>query len=125
MPPMRKVCVSSTTRCLDLTLAHCSPSSTWVPNGNTGEIKAARKGTGHPNSHADGSGLVSSLTGTPLRTKVHRTTFTLLQPKVCCVSLQSEVCYFSFQSEVCYFSLQSEVWYFSLQSEVCYFSSSI
>ena len=40
----------------DRTLAHCSPSSKWVPSGNTGEIKAARKGTGHPTSHADGSG---------------------------------------------------------------------
>ena len=29
-------------------LAHCSPSSKWVPGGNTGEIKAARKGAGHP-----------------------------------------------------------------------------
>ena len=26
----------------------------WIPGGNTGEIKAARKGTGHPTSHADG-----------------------------------------------------------------------
>ena len=26
-----------------------------VPGGNTGEIKVARKGTGHPTSHADGS----------------------------------------------------------------------
>ena len=24
-------------------LAHCSPSSKWVPGGNIGEIKAARK----------------------------------------------------------------------------------
>ena len=30
-------------------LAHCSPSSKWVPGGNTrGKLKAARKGTGHP-----------------------------------------------------------------------------
>ena len=27
-----------------------------IPGGNTGEIKAARKGTGHPTSHADGPG---------------------------------------------------------------------
>ena len=40
---------------LGLMLAHCPPSSKWVFAGNTGEIKAARKGTGHPNSHADGS----------------------------------------------------------------------
>ena len=32
------------------TLAHCPPSSEWGPGGNTGEIKAARKGTGHPTS---------------------------------------------------------------------------
>ena len=25
----------------------------WVSGGNTGEIKAARKGTGHPTSYAD------------------------------------------------------------------------
>ena len=35
---------------------------------NTGEIKAARKGTGHPPRKADGSGQVSSLTGTPQHT---------------------------------------------------------
>ena len=35
-----------------------------------------RKGTGHPTSHADGSGWLSSLTGTLLRTKVYETTFT-------------------------------------------------
>ena len=35
---------------------HCSPSSIRVPGGNTGEIKAERKGTGHPTSYADGSG---------------------------------------------------------------------
>ena len=45
-------------------------------NGNTGGIEAARKGAGHPTSHADGSTQVSSLTGTPLRTKVYGTTFT-------------------------------------------------
>ena len=51
-------------------LAHC------VPGGNTGEIKAARKGIGHPTSFADGSGQVPSLTGTLIRTKVYGTTFT-------------------------------------------------
>ena len=32
------------------------------------EDKGVRKGTGHPTSKADGSGQVSSLTGTPQRT---------------------------------------------------------
>ena len=27
----------------------------WVPSHNIGEIKAAKKGAGHPTSHADGS----------------------------------------------------------------------
>ena len=35
-------------------LTHCSPSNKWVPCGNTGEIKVAKKGIGHPTSHADG-----------------------------------------------------------------------
>ena len=33
-------------------LAHYPPSSEWGPGGNTGEIKAARKGTGHPTSQS-------------------------------------------------------------------------
>ena len=37
-------------------LAHCSPNREWVPGGNTGEIKVARRGTGDPTSYADGSG---------------------------------------------------------------------
>ena len=37
------------------------------------------KGTGHPTSHAYGSGQASSLTGTPLRTKVHWTAFTFIR----------------------------------------------
>ena len=48
---MRKVYGSSPTRCPDGMLAHCSPSSKWVPGGNTGEIKAARKGTAPPLPH--------------------------------------------------------------------------
>ena len=48
-------------------LAHCSPSSEWVPGGNTKETKTVRKGTGHPTSHANGPGQVSSLTGTLLK----------------------------------------------------------
>ena len=31
-------------------LANCPPGSKWRPGENTGEIKAARKGTGHPTS---------------------------------------------------------------------------
>ena len=49
-------------------LAHCSPSSEWVPGASTGGMKVARKGTGHP----------TSLTGTPLRTKVYGITLILL-----------------------------------------------
>ena len=56
MFPVWKVYVSSPARGLDLMLTHCSPSSEWVPGGNTGKIKAARKGIGHPTSHAGGSG---------------------------------------------------------------------
>ena len=41
----------------------------------TGEIKSARKGTGHPTSYADGSALVSPLTCTPLRTQIYGTNF--------------------------------------------------
>ena len=32
------------------------PAANGYLGGNTGETKAARKGTGHPTSHADGSG---------------------------------------------------------------------
>ena len=60
------------------------PAAKWVLSGNTGEIKAARKGTGHPTSHADGSGEVSSLTGTPLSTKVYGTT---------CIDILKNACY--------------------------------
>jgi len=56
MPPVRKVYGSNPTRCPDLMLADCSPSSKWIPGGNTGEIKAARTGTDHPTLNADGSG---------------------------------------------------------------------
>ena len=56
-------------------LAHCSPSSKWVPGGNTGEIKATRKGTGHHTPNADGAGKVSSLKGISIRTKVYGTNF--------------------------------------------------
>ena len=36
--------------------AHCSLNSEKVPGGDNGEIKAAGNGTGHPTSHANGSG---------------------------------------------------------------------
>ena len=56
--------------------AHPLPSSKWVPGGNTGEIEAARKGTGHPTSYRVGSGYFSSLIYTLLRTKVYGTNCT-------------------------------------------------
>ena len=37
----------------------------WVPGGNTGEIKAAKKGTGHPTSQSQWLSTSVSLTGTP------------------------------------------------------------
>ena len=43
---------------------HCK----WVPGGNTGEIKAARKGTGYPTSQSRWLSTSVSLTGTPQRT---------------------------------------------------------
>ena len=47
---------------------YSSPSSKWVPGGNTGEIKAARKGTGHSASQSRWLSTSVSLTGTPQRT---------------------------------------------------------
>ena len=44
------MCRRSTARYPKWMLAHCSPSSEWVPDGNTREIKAVRKGTCHPTS---------------------------------------------------------------------------
>ena len=44
------------------------PEANWVPGGNTGEIKAARKGTGHPTSQSRWLSTSVSLTGTPQRT---------------------------------------------------------
>ena len=29
-------------------LVLCSPSSNWVPSGNNGDLRAAKKGTSHP-----------------------------------------------------------------------------
>ena len=62
--------------------AHRSSRSECVPDGNTGKIKAAGKGTGLPTLYADGPGKVSSLTGTPLHMKVYGTTF--IRRKVTC-----------------------------------------
>ena len=45
---MPKTTVRDPPRANGWTLAHCPPSSDWVPGGNTGGIKALRKGTGHP-----------------------------------------------------------------------------
>ena len=47
---MPKTTVRGPPRANGWTLAHCPPSSEWGPDGNTGEIKAARKGTGHSTS---------------------------------------------------------------------------
>ena len=47
--------VETLTECLP-TVHPTAPSSEWVPGGNTGEIKAASKGTEHPASHADSPG---------------------------------------------------------------------
>ena len=47
---------------------HCPPSSKWVPGGNTGEIMAVRKETGHPTSQSRWLSTSISLTGTSQRT---------------------------------------------------------
>ena len=47
---MPKTTVRDPPRANGWTLAYCSPGSEWGPGGNTGEIKAVRKGTGHPTS---------------------------------------------------------------------------
>ena len=47
-------------------LAHCPPSSKWVPGGNTGDIKVGGgKDLVNLPHNTDGPGQVSSLTGTP------------------------------------------------------------
>ena len=68
LPTVAKTTVRDPPRANGRTLAHCPPSSEWGPVGDTREIKAARRGTGHPTSKADGSRQRSSLTGTPQRT---------------------------------------------------------
>ena len=50
LPTVPKTMVRDPPRANGWTLAHCPPSSEWGPGGNTGEIKAARTGTGHPTS---------------------------------------------------------------------------
>ena len=50
LPTVPKTTVRDPPRAIGWTLAHCPPSSEWGPGGNTGEMKAARKGTGHPTS---------------------------------------------------------------------------
>ena len=47
---MAKTTLRDPPRAYGWMLAHCPPSSEWGPGGNTGEIKAARKGTDHPTS---------------------------------------------------------------------------
>ena len=47
---MPKTTVRDPPRTNGWTFAHCPSSSEWRPGGNTGEIKAARKETGHPTS---------------------------------------------------------------------------
>ena len=49
---MPKTTVRDPPRANVWTLAHCPPSSELKPGGNTGEIKATRKGTGHPTSQS-------------------------------------------------------------------------
>ena len=49
---MPKTTVRDLPRTNGWTFAHCPPSSQWGPGGNTGEIKAARNGTGHPTSQS-------------------------------------------------------------------------
>ena len=51
LPTVAKTKVRDPPRVSGWVLAHCPPSGEWGPGGNTGEIKAARKGTGHPTLH--------------------------------------------------------------------------
>ena len=48
----RRSAVRDTPRAKGWALAQCPPNSERGPSGNTGEIKAARKGTGHPTSQS-------------------------------------------------------------------------
>ena len=50
LPTLPKIAVQDPPGTIGWKLALCPPSSKWGPGGNTGEIKAARKGTGHPTS---------------------------------------------------------------------------
>ena len=55
MFPVRKVDGSSPTRGVDWMLAHCSPNSDWILDGNNEVIKEVRKGIDHLNSNDNGS----------------------------------------------------------------------
>ena len=48
LPTVPKTTVRDPPRANGWPLAHCPPSSEWGPGENTGEIKATRKGAGHP-----------------------------------------------------------------------------
>ena len=50
LPNFPKTTVRDPPRTNGWKLSHCPSSSKWGPCGNTGEIKAARKGTGHSTS---------------------------------------------------------------------------
>ena len=50
LPTVPKTTVREPPRTNGWKLAHCSPDSKRGPDGNTGEIEAVRKGTGHPTS---------------------------------------------------------------------------
>ena len=50
LPTVPKITVRGSPRVNDWTFAHCPINSEWGPDGNTGEIKAVKKGTGHPTS---------------------------------------------------------------------------
>ena len=52
LPTVPKTRVRDLPRTNGWKLPHCPPNSKWRPSGNTGEIKAARKGTGHPTSQS-------------------------------------------------------------------------
>ena len=63
------------------------PSMNRYPVATLGRKKAVRKATGYPTSNADDSGKVSSLSSTPLHTKVYGYTFsfTYLWCKAICI----------------------------------------
>ena len=52
LPTVAKTTVRDPSQANGWIPAHCPPSSKWVPSGNTEEIKAAMKVTGHPTSQS-------------------------------------------------------------------------